>query len=70
MGSVGLWKWYINIIVTVLDVIHRPGFYLKHNFLETGFFPQTATSSIDWFQLSSFTWRRRQNPVYETLHFK
>jgi hypothetical protein len=26
-----LWRWYINITVTVLDIIHRPVFYLKLN---------------------------------------
>jgi hypothetical protein len=32
--SVGspLWRWYINITITVLDIIHRPAFYLKHDF--------------------------------------
>jgi hypothetical protein len=37
MLSIGLWRWYINITITVLDIIHRPVFYLKHNFKETGF---------------------------------
>jgi hypothetical protein len=30
MRSVGLWRWYINITVTILDIIRRPVFYLKH----------------------------------------
>jgi hypothetical protein len=30
MQSLGLWRWYINITVTVLDINHRPVFYLKH----------------------------------------
>jgi hypothetical protein len=30
MRSKGLWRWYINIMVTILDIIHRPAFYLKH----------------------------------------
>jgi hypothetical protein len=29
MLSIGLWRWYINISLTILDVIHRPVFYLK-----------------------------------------
>jgi hypothetical protein len=29
--SVGLWRWYINITKTILDIIHRPVFYLKLN---------------------------------------
>jgi hypothetical protein len=38
MRSIGPWRWYINIIVTVLDIIHRTVFYLKRGFSETGFF--------------------------------
>jgi hypothetical protein len=37
MLSAGLWRWYINITVTNLDIIHRPAFYLKHDVSETGF---------------------------------
>jgi hypothetical protein len=29
--SIGLWRWYINITITILDIIHRPVFYLKLN---------------------------------------
>jgi hypothetical protein len=28
---IGLWRWYINIAITILDIIHRPVFYLKLN---------------------------------------
>jgi hypothetical protein len=31
MLSIGLWRCYINITITVLDIIHRPVFYLKLN---------------------------------------
>jgi hypothetical protein len=31
MLSIGVWRWYINIAITVLDIIHRPVFYLKLN---------------------------------------
>jgi hypothetical protein len=31
LRSLGLWRWYINIAVTILDSIHRPVFYLKHD---------------------------------------
>jgi hypothetical protein len=24
--SVGVWRWYINITITILDIIHRPVF--------------------------------------------
>jgi hypothetical protein len=27
--SIGLWRWYINITITILNIIHRPVFYLK-----------------------------------------
>jgi hypothetical protein len=37
MPSTGLWRWYINITITILDIIHRPVFYLKDNVSETGF---------------------------------
>jgi hypothetical protein len=33
----GLWRRYINITISILDIIHRPAFYLKHKVLETGF---------------------------------
>jgi hypothetical protein len=29
--SIGLWRWYINITITILDIIHRPVFYLELN---------------------------------------
>jgi hypothetical protein len=29
MPSIGLWLWYINITVKILDIIHRPVLYLK-----------------------------------------
>jgi hypothetical protein len=30
MLSIGLPGWYINVIVTIVDIIHRPVFYFKH----------------------------------------
>jgi hypothetical protein len=36
MLPIGLSRWYINITITILDIIHRPVFYLKH-VSETGF---------------------------------
>jgi hypothetical protein len=27
--SIGLWRWYINMTITVLNIIHCPVFYLK-----------------------------------------
>jgi hypothetical protein len=29
MRSIGLWQWYINIPITILNIIHCPVFYLK-----------------------------------------
>jgi hypothetical protein len=29
--SIGLWRWYINITITILDIIHSLAFYLKLN---------------------------------------
>jgi hypothetical protein len=39
MLSIGLWRWYeyINITITILDIIHRPVFYLKYDVPENGF---------------------------------
>jgi hypothetical protein len=37
MLSIGLWRWYINIAITILDIIHSPVFYLKHDVSEIGF---------------------------------
>jgi hypothetical protein len=34
MLSIGLWEWYINITITILDIIHRPVFYVKQNSLD------------------------------------
>jgi hypothetical protein len=31
----GLWRWYINITITILNIIHLPIFYLKQNVSET-----------------------------------
>jgi hypothetical protein len=27
--SIGLWRWYINVTITILDIIHYSVFYLK-----------------------------------------
>jgi hypothetical protein len=24
------YRWYIDVTITILDIIHRPVFYLKH----------------------------------------
>jgi hypothetical protein len=75
--SIGLWRWYINTTITILDIIHRPIFYLKH-VSETGFCLLLSwAQSTELVPLSGLamsigpnwvgiTWRRRQNPVSET----
>jgi hypothetical protein len=35
MLSIALRRWYINLTITILDIIHRPVFYLKHSFSQT-----------------------------------
>jgi hypothetical protein len=37
MLSIGLWRWYIYITITILDIIHRPVFYLTYKVSETSF---------------------------------
>jgi hypothetical protein len=37
MLFVGLWRWYINITITILDIIHRPVFHLRHDDFGTWF---------------------------------
>jgi hypothetical protein len=34
---IGLWLWYSNITITILDIIYLPVFYMKHNDSETEF---------------------------------
>jgi hypothetical protein len=34
MLSIGLWPRYVNITITILDIIHRPVFYLKLNSID------------------------------------
>jgi hypothetical protein len=52
MVSTDLWRWYINITITILDIIHRPVFYLKHDCSETGFC--LKSNSFCWVHLSRF----------------
>jgi hypothetical protein len=42
MLSIGLWCWYINITITILDIIHRPVFYLKLNWTQLYKFVRTS----------------------------
>jgi hypothetical protein len=38
--SIDLWRRYINNTITILDIVQRPLFYLKHSVSETGFSPR------------------------------
>jgi hypothetical protein len=81
--SIGLWRWYIDITITILDIIHRPVFYLKHDVSETGLCLriQVEPTQLDSVRRQRLVlsvgpngvgskWTRGQNPVSETLCFK
>jgi hypothetical protein len=36
MLSIGLWRWYINATITILDIIHCPVFFFKQDASKTG----------------------------------
>jgi hypothetical protein len=44
--SKGLWRWHANITITILDIIHRPAFYLKRGFSETGLSPLSGRTYL------------------------
>jgi hypothetical protein len=48
MLSIGLWRWYSNIAITILDIIHRPVLYLKHNTTETGSYLRRQVEPIQF----------------------
>jgi hypothetical protein len=39
MLSIGLWRWYINTTITIMDIILRPAIHLKqkHDVSDNGF---------------------------------
>jgi hypothetical protein len=37
LRSISLWRWYVSLTITILDIVHIPVFYLKHHFTETEF---------------------------------
>jgi hypothetical protein len=71
MLSIGLWGWYINITITILDIIHRPVFYLKLTFwgLDNVSFARHGLSLSIVPNWVGYTWWQRQNPVYEAFCF-
>jgi hypothetical protein len=44
----------MNITITILDIIHRPVFYLKHDVSNPASGPETETNSIYWAEQSRF----------------
>jgi hypothetical protein len=75
--SISLWRWYINITIAFLDIIHRPLFYLKHDVSETVFcfLLEVVPNQMSPIERSSHclrrqpiwlgsTWSRRKNPVF------
>jgi hypothetical protein len=70
MLSIGLWRWYINITITILNVIHQPDFYLKHDVSEVQFclrlqVESTQVGTIEKASLSSPDTSSNTNRVYE-----
>jgi hypothetical protein len=82
MLSIGLWRWYINITITILDIIPRSVLYLKQAFWILNSVP-VFRWRLSWAQQIELvclletgpnwvrsTWRWRQNAVSETLCLK
>jgi hypothetical protein len=46
MKSLGLSWRYINVTITILEIIHRPVFYLKQNVSETEFYPSLLVEPV------------------------
>jgi hypothetical protein len=58
MLSTGLWWWYINITITILDIIYRPVFYIKY-VSETGYYlRQVEATQSDPIDRASLCLRR------------
>jgi hypothetical protein len=79
---IGLWQWYINIAITILDIIYHPVFYLKQDVSTNWFYlllqmQSTQLGPIDTDTLSlciglkgaGCTGGQSQNPVDETTCF-
>jgi hypothetical protein len=48
--SIDLLQWYINITITIVDIIHRRFFCLKYNFLGTGSVSVFKWNLLRWAQ--------------------
>jgi hypothetical protein len=53
--SLGLWRWYINITITIPDIIHPTTFYLKFNSTQFCWFVR-ITQEIYYVSPTSPTW--------------
>jgi hypothetical protein len=74
MLSIGLWRWYINITITILDIIRRSVFYLKQlNFI--GVYPYLIGNTLylryepNRLMLYMGLWRRYINITIAILGF-
>jgi hypothetical protein len=52
--SIGLWRWYIYITITMLNIIHCSVFYLKHKFLRLDSVSAFRWNLHSWFLLCWF----------------
>jgi hypothetical protein len=52
MLSIGLCQWYVNVTITILDIIHSPVFYLKDDVSEAGFWIMIRTFTVKVILLS------------------
>jgi hypothetical protein len=69
MLSIGLWRWYINIIITILDIVHRPVFYLKGTtFRNMDLFPPSGEGKERLLGLLEIA-NLQQNPMIEVSPF-
>jgi hypothetical protein len=55
MPSIGVCLRYINITITIMGIIHRPVFYMKHDVSETGFCLRLQTETAQFGLLSADT---------------
>jgi hypothetical protein len=77
MSSIGFWRWYINITITILDIIHRPVFYLKQYVSgdwilypsSGGTYSAEPCNRAILSSETGFAWRQRQNVVSENFQF-
>jgi hypothetical protein len=66
MRSIGLRRWYINVTIAVLDIIHGSVFYLKHDVSDTGFClrPQMKPTQSGPNRSSFYLWCPQTETIY------